>query len=721
MTKLIIVGAPGPATLPPPFISDLQHWWDFTDASQVFQDVGGITPSGDGDPILRVNNKGYDGQPLIDAVSQLKYTEDLLPGINVGTNIGLLPLITVLNNALSTDGITVVLIVRSQDSATVNPLKWEFSGDISQIQADIDGSGNWEVQFDLADERDTVKSVVPDELLSVYGAIKGGSLDYKASGAPLQSGSSGYPVTDAGLTITVGDFTGNIAEVLIYDFKLSVAQQAALEQRNNTKYGGLPVIIPSGPVPPASANLLHWVDAADAGTVWADLAGTIPATNGVTVERIDNKGTRGTPFLRVGFGGVEYKTSVLNGLNVIEFTSANGQLTITAESPGLPISATGFTTALVTRRRGTVPVGNPILWRWSPAAGSPDPSLRLKGGSQDLAADVTGNPEEILVGASGLDTWYLIYISVDPVGADDAKYGSPGPEIITPFGVPTDIPDLADVRWGTSNITMENAEAFFWDRPLTPIERADLVSYVTAKYGVIGPPPYDSLILASSPVAFYKLDETVGLVMADSSGNANDGDYTGTVTLGQPQVVNDGGNSALFSGVAGSFANIMPGVMDVPTSTSPKTLECWINTFDTVGPIMVARGPSGTPVFGIYMGNDGLQAGNGQIFVFMRDNLALGISTLASPLTYNDGANHHIVVTLDALKNYILYVDGVAVHTSVHILTVGINTNDPQLGEDAITTGGAPHGSFNGRIDNAAIYDVALSAGTVLAHYNAGI
>ena len=96
MTKLIIVGAPGPATLPPPFISDLQHWWDFTDASQVFQDVGGITPSGDGDPILRVNNKGYDGQPLIDAVSQLKYTEDLLPGINVGTNIGLLPLITVL-------------------------------------------------------------------------------------------------------------------------------------------------------------------------------------------------------------------------------------------------------------------------------------------------------------------------------------------------------------------------------------------------------------------------------------------------------------------------------------------------------------------------------------------------------------------------------------------------------------------------------------------------
>lgn len=486
MTKLIIVGAPGPATLPPPFISDLQHWWDFTDASQVFQDVGGVTPSGDTDPILRVNNKGYATQPLIDAASQLTYTVDLLPGINVGSNAGLAPLTTIINSALSTDGITVVLIVRSQDGVTSNPLKWEFGGDVSQIQADIDGSGNWEIQFDLADERDTVKSVVADELLSVYGAIKGGSLDYKASGAPLQSGSSGYPVTSIGLTLTVGDFTGNIAEVLIYDFKMSVSQQAALEQRNNTKYDGLPVTIPSTPPPPALANLLHWVDAADAGTVWADLAGTIPATNGVTVERIDNKGIRGTPFLRVGFGGVEYKTSVLNGLNVIEFTSANGQLTITAESPGLAISTTGFTTAMVARRRANQVAGNSILWRWSPFGGVPGPGLRLKAGSNDFISQIDGVPDEQLVPTSVLDTWYLFYISFDPAGAvDDAKFGSPGPEVLLPLGNPTDIPDLSDVRWGTSNVTMENVEAWFWDRPLTLAERAALVSYADTKYGAL--------------------------------------------------------------------------------------------------------------------------------------------------------------------------------------------------------------------------------------------
>lgn len=363
MTKLIIVGAPVPATLPPPFLSGLQHWWDFTDASQVFQDVGGTTPSGDADPILRVNNKGYDGQPLIDSESDLTYTEDLLPGINVGSNAGLLPLITVLNNALSTDGITVVLIVRSQDSATVNPLKWEFSGDVSQIQADIDGSGNWEIQFDLADERDTLKSVVMDELLSVYGAIKGGSLDYKASGGPLQSGSSGYPVTSAGLTLTVGDLTGDIAEVLIYDFKLSVPQQAALDQRNNTKYDGLPHDVAPPPpalLPPFLPNLHHWWDFTDPAQVFQDVAGLTPCTDGTILQRVNDKGTAGDDLQDAG-SGITWHTGVVNGLPVSRNTVVQVPSRFTSQAlGGLVGGLNGFTYSAV-ERLFNVPGGQGII------------------------------------------------------------------------------------------------------------------------------------------------------------------------------------------------------------------------------------------------------------------------------------------------------------------------------------------------------------------------
>lgn len=721
----------------PPLFANVQHWWDFTDPATVFSDILGTILAGEGDPIRNVTNKGFDGQPLIEAGAAVpEYNLAFVNGLNVATNVGGNTLTTILANALSTTGLTAVIVLRSEESGgSPNPLNWDFGGNASLMQADIAGSGNWEIIFDPADERDTLKSVIPGEFIWLYGAIaENFFIDYRAAGGNLQSGVSGYPVTDAGLTMNVADFIGNVAEVIIYDKKLSAPEQASLTFFLNNKYGGLPEfipifpppfptlaplrhwfdfadpstvfqdlagtilaadgtaianvtnkgqdgtpitsaaptqqgkyrtgilngqnigdftgfpaqtirkldanvangtdpttkglamaavvrrrntaagqnevfgwsggyrininnplepgdddltalftpnvqpfinpalldtwylvywsneaggstndahytspgpevlaavpdnlftivdgalleidfitgdadvaetfywdgdltlteraalvsyvtakygVLPSGgaPPPPALGNLLHWVDAADASTVWADFAGTIPAINGGTVERIDNKGSRGTPFLKVGFGNVTYLTGVVNGLNVIEFQSANGQLTIAAESPGLAISTTGFTTALVTRRRGTVPVGNPILWRWAPFAGSPGPSLRLKGGSQDLAADVTGVAEEILIAASGLDTWYLIYISFDPAGSvDDAKFGSPGPEVLTPLGTPTDIPDLADFRWGTSNETIENVEAFFWDRPLTLTERAALVTFVNTKYGVL--------------------------------------------------------------------------------------------------------------------------------------------------------------------------------------------------------------------------------------------
>lgn len=232
---------------------------------------------------------------------------------------------------------------------------------------------------------------------------------------------------------------------------------------------------------------------------------------------------------------------------------------------------------------------------------------------------------------------------------------------------------------------------------------------------------YDTLILASSPIAYYKMDETSGIVMVDSSGNGNDGDYDLPVTLGSAGVTNDGGTSVAFTGAAGSFANIDPGVTDLATSTSPKTIEGWFNTVDTVGPLVVARGPTGTPILGIYMGNNGLTAGDGRILCLMRDNGGAGLSELNSPLTYNDGSDHHFVLSIEASKVWTLYIDGASVATTSHILTVGITTNDPQIAEDAITTGGGPHFSFAGRIDNVAVYSTALSAPTVLAHFNAGV
>jgi hypothetical protein len=482
----------------PSTVAELIHHYDLSDPLTVFRNTAGTQAAGEGDPIRLLLDKGTQISDLQSAGGGDQapvYRESFLGGQNVGEFAPSANNRSLLGTdgpglATSTTGISAALVFQIDQAigGAVTVAAWgsapngfrggrEFGA--GQFGWDMPGASS---VFSLTPH------VVGGWYLWYVSRPAGvGNAIYQKSGEAQQSTLLGAMLDilagqSIGLThITSQDF--RIAEWVVWDGPLSLTELTELVNEIDVKYGTMPVLPP--PPVPAPGNLLHHVDASDASTVWADAAATIPATNGATVERIDNKGTRGTPLLRVGFGPVTYLTGVLNGLNVIEFQSANGQLTITAESPGLAISATGFTSALITRRRGTVAVGNPILWRWSPAAGTPGPSLRLKGGTQDLAADVTGNPEEILIGASGLDTWYLIYISVDPVGADDAKYGSPGPEVVTPFGVPTDIPDLADVRWGTSNITMENVEAFFWDRPLTAAERAQLIAYADAKYGTL--------------------------------------------------------------------------------------------------------------------------------------------------------------------------------------------------------------------------------------------
>ena len=488
MGTFVVVGAS--TGFNPPAFANVQHWWDFTDASTVFSDILGTILAGEGDPIRNVTNKGFDGQPLIEAGANVpEYNLAFINGLNVATNVGGNTLTTILNNALSTTGLTAVIVLRSQDAGgSPNPLNWSFGGNDSLMQADIAGSGNWKIIYDPADERDTLKPVVEDEFIWLYGAIaENFFIDYRASGGNLQTGTSGYPVTDAGLTMNIADFIGNVAEVIIYDKKLSAAEQSELTLIYlGKKYDNLPEVV-GGFVPPALGNLLYHVDASDASTVWADAGATIPATDGVTVERIDNQGVRSENFLKVGFGGVVYRTGVLNGLNVIEFTPGSGQLTVQGATPGLAISTTGMTMAMVTRRIEVAPPsGTQILWRWTPFAGSPGPGLRLETFTADLESIITGIPDEDFVLAAVPDTWYLIYISLDPAGSvDDAKFGSPGPEVLAPFGNPTDIPDLADFRWGTGTHDMEHAEAWFWDRPLTLAERAQLVNLANAKYGAL--------------------------------------------------------------------------------------------------------------------------------------------------------------------------------------------------------------------------------------------
>lgn len=234
---------------------------------------------------------------------------------------------------------------------------------------------------------------------------------------------------------------------------------------------------------------------------------------------------------------------------------------------------------------------------------------------------------------------------------------------------------------------------------------------------------YDALVLASGPIAYYKLDETGVGVMVDSSGNNNDGTHNSSnITYGATGLVSDGGDAVTYAGAADSYSHIAANIMDLATANSPKTIEFWMATTDTVGPLVVARhSVQGNQILGVYLGNNGLTSGNGRILCLTRDDNGLGLSQCNTAGTYNDGSTYHVVTTIDAAKNWLLYVNGSLVVTSSHTLGTSATMDAPRIGQDAQSAGGGPHGTLLGTVDNVAIYNTALSAPTILAHYNAGI
>lgn len=267
--------------------------------------------------------------------------------------------------------------------------------------------------------------------------------------------------------------------------------------------------------------------------------------------------------------------------------------------------------------------------------------------------------------------------------------------------------------------------------PITGIKVTVAVAPATV---IVSPPPrrkkglkavrrnaLDDFILRNDPVAYYRMDENNGTNMVNAIPGGSDGTYADAL-VGQAPVTRPPGKSAFFDGTVGSKATMAPaGIMDVASSVSPKTISCWFNTTDTVGPIMTTRNPS-NPLIGIYLGNSGgPDPEDGHIFTIMRDNFGLGLSFMKSPLAYNDGNDHMVAMVLQATtKLQTLYIDGLEVDSNTHILTVGINSGTPQLAEDGNSNGGSPHFSFAGRIDNAVIYDVELDANDIFRQWSAG-
>lgn len=229
---------------------------------------------------------------------------------------------------------------------------------------------------------------------------------------------------------------------------------------------------------------------------------------------------------------------------------------------------------------------------------------------------------------------------------------------------------------------------------------------------------YEDAVLADSPEVYYRLGDSSGL-WQDSSGNARHTtdhfDAGGAVPVirhstGLITSTDDDG-CVEFERSEGQYIQTDDASwMDMSTIT----MECWAETSytsDSQGLFGRWRSAS-VAAYGMDIKADGTFR-----FYVWRDSS--GYAEVAYDCDANDGGTHHFVGTYDG-TTLRLYFDGTEVNTASYSGTIRSITEPLIIGARAVELSGAGNNSFEGKIDEVALYSGALSATRVLAHYNAG-
>jgi hypothetical protein len=233
---------------------------------------------------------------------------------------------------------------------------------------------------------------------------------------------------------------------------------------------------------------------------------------------------------------------------------------------------------------------------------------------------------------------------------------------------------------------------------------------------------YRAAVLADSPVAYYRLDDRSATI-ADASGHGSAAAWDGGVQLGAAGLVSGDSDTALGLDGATGFVALPPAVFgSYPRSGSTTsytlTFESWFRT--TTGGVILGQtsgaGPPAVPtgyVPALYVDTTGALR-ESLFWEPAHQNVAAG--------PYNDGRPHHVVAVYASGVDT-LYVDGQAIASSVQPENGYSNGYDYLLGTGYTggwtNTNGAWY-SFAGALDEVAIYQSALPASRIQAHFAAG-
>jgi hypothetical protein len=242
------------------------------------------------------------------------------------------------------------------------------------------------------------------------------------------------------------------------------------------------------------------------------------------------------------------------------------------------------------------------------------------------------------------------------------------------------------------------------------------------------PLSYATRVLADRPIGYWRLGEPTGTPTAlDSSGNGNNGTYAGTITLGVPGF-HEGDTGAQFDGTTGRVV-VPNSATDNPARITMEAKIRWDGPTDLQQRILEKESFAGTTQYGLSV----MPSGQIHVELRMRVSGAPNVVSADSTGTATRGAETHVVATYDGLK-ICIYLNGnldAGGCKTVNSSPTDIDTKWPHSPPDdpevalaigdrmSIIPPDTRHRTFNGLIDEVALFDQALSEDQIRAHYQA--
>ena len=226
---------------------------------------------------------------------------------------------------------------------------------------------------------------------------------------------------------------------------------------------------------------------------------------------------------------------------------------------------------------------------------------------------------------------------------------------------------------------------------------------------------YAPLILSrTSLIGYWRLGEASGATAADET-EGSPGTYVGGPTLGVAGAISGDADTAMRT--AGSEymnANMVP-----PTGASQRTIECWARptTIDGTERYIFGYGASGGGN-GFSAAIENVSSAPHLLFRHISGNIRF-------PWSASTGAWVHVCMVVPSgastTDDVLVYLNGSAVSgTRNSGSNQTLNTGSSDVFFARTSSPSASPGGYQGDIDEAAVYDAALTAAQIAEHYAAG-